>query len=163
MGNSYVIIILELYIHYNYWHYYFNQQSSLSTYCAWSYSLHATVPAATSYALMLLCVCTVIYSLAWPDPIICRDAIAFSISVYTANNNAPMQTRVWPCESTVACLCPLHYHMGTSTLLLLHCYQNFQYLYSTIHLMSTNSASADNATSEYQVQIIGYVSYLKLR
>ena len=114
-------------------------------------------------ALMLLCVCTVIYSLARPDPIICRGAIAFSISVYTANNNASMQTRVWPYESTVACLCPLHYHMGTTILLLLHCYQNFQYLCSTIHLMSTNSASADNATSEYQVQIIGYISYLKLR
>ena len=162
MGNSYVIILLELYIHCNYWNYYFNQQNALSTYCAWSYRLHATVPAATSYALMLLCVCTVIYNLAWPNPIAYRDAIAFSISVYTANDNASMQTRVWPCESTVACLCPLHYHMGISILSLLYCYQNFQYLCSTIHLMSTNSASADNATSEYQVQIIGYISYLKL-
>ena len=97
------------------------------------------------YALMLLCVCTVIYSLAWPDPIAHRGAIAFSISVYTTSDNTPMRTRVWPCKSTVACLCPLHYHMGTSILSLLYCYQNFQYLCSIIHLMSTNSASADNA------------------
>ena len=116
------ILFFKNYIHCNYSHYYFNQQSALSTYCAWSYSLHAAVPAATSYPLMLLYIYTVIYNLACPDPILCRDAIACSISAYTASDNAPMWTRV--CPMRLCHLCPLHYHMGTSILLLLSCYQN---------------------------------------
>ena len=42
------------------------------------------------YALMLLYICTVIYSLAWPDPSSHRGTIACSISAYTANDNAPL-------------------------------------------------------------------------
>ena len=56
--------------------------------CSWNY-----------YALMLLYICMVIYSLEWPDPISRRDTITCSISAYTANDNAPMRTRVWPCET----------------------------------------------------------------
>ena len=36
---------------------------------------------------MLLYVCMVVYSLAWPDPILRRGAIAYSISAYTTSNN----------------------------------------------------------------------------
>ena len=47
------------------------------------------------YALMLLYVCTIIYNLAWPDPILRRGTIACSISAYTASDNTSMWTRAW--------------------------------------------------------------------
>ena len=51
------------------------------------------------YALMLLYVCMVIYSLTQPDFISCRGAIACSISAYTASDNTLMRSRVWPSET----------------------------------------------------------------
>ena len=51
------------------------------------------------YAQTLLYVCTVIYSLTWPDHLSRRGAIACSISAYAASKNALMQPRVWPHET----------------------------------------------------------------
>ena len=78
-GNSYTICKNYNYIHCNYFTFIILiNKVHVSTHCAWSYSLHATVLAATM-----------------PDPILHRDAIACSISTYSASDNTPMQTRVW--------------------------------------------------------------------
>ena len=86
----YICIYIAIYIHIycNYSHYYFNQQSAcIYLLCM---KLQPTCCCSCScYALMLLYICTIIYSLAWPDLGSHRGAIACN-SAYAASNNAPM-------------------------------------------------------------------------
>ena len=110
------------------------------------------------YALMLLYVWTVVYSLAWPDPISFRGAIACSIRAYTTSDNIPMLTRVW--RSKTSRLCFLHWHMLQSRRFCLAA-KIFQYVCPIIHHVSTNSESADNASHEYNFKSLDTFLTLK--
>ena len=105
---------------------YFNQLSAC-TYvkyllCMKPQSIHCC--SCSYYTLMLLYICMIIYSLAWPDPISRRGTITCSSyrSAYNASDNASMRTRAW-CHKTRLFM-PLHYIMDTSIPSLLSCYQN---------------------------------------
>ena len=90
-GNSYTI-----YINYIYTLQLFTLllKVHVSTYCTWSYSLHAAVPAVTMQTNVTIRLHDH-FSLAWPDPFSCRGRISCSISAYITSDNVPMQTRVW--------------------------------------------------------------------
>ena len=133
----------------------------VSTYCAWSYNLHAAVPATSYNVLMLLYVCTVIYSLAWPDPI-SRRALSLAVLV------SILQAIISLCElgsspARLGRLCPLYYHMETSIPSHHFCpaIKIFQYICPIIHHMSTNSAFVDSASREYKFKSLDTFLTLK--
>ena len=130
----------------------------VSTYCAWSYSLHVAVPAATTHQCYYNYVCTIICSLTWPDPISCRGTIACSISAYAASDNAPMRTRVWPRETRSFMLFALpHGHFNPIASVLLS--KSLVCLFDN----SSRECICWQCITWIQVQITGYISYFKMR
>ena len=77
-----ILFIKTIYIHCNYLHCYFNQQSACK-YLLCMKLQHTCCCSCSYYTLMLLYVYMVIYSAAWPDLSSRRGAIACIISTYT--------------------------------------------------------------------------------
>ena len=91
------------------------------------------------------------FSLAWPYSVSRRGAITCSISAYSTSDNAPMRTRVWRCKTRSFMPSALpHGHFNRFCLPI----KIFQYVCPTIHHVSTNSASADNASRQHKFKLL---------